>query len=480
MWSEENSLPAEGSMSGSITDRPYWNMEVETKLNTPEMKQIQMKNLQEMLRFMYDRSAFWKGLWDREKIDVNKIRSLEDFQGAFPVYTKDALRSLLMTEYIDRLGEGLMAIAGEFFCVSPRDLVLICSTSGTSGEPTPYTFTKKELELNTESLARACWRMGIRPGDVVVHAMGLSMFGAGMPVVIAMTQWGVTCIPLGAEAGTDRLLNFLRMLGLAYPQIDAMFITPSFAEYVAERAQEVIGQSVGDLKVRRLICGGEPGAGVPEVRKQLEGAWKARVFDGMGLGPMAFVCCDDDTYRGMHFITEDTALLEIVHPETFKPLPMEEGATGVMVMTPLKGESMTVVRHTPGDVIQVFTDPCPCGKTGLRIQMVGRIDDMLKVKGVMIYPAAVDNVITSFVPRVTGEFRIVLDEPPPKVTPPLKLKVERGEDLPDAQLDDLAGEIGEKMSRLLKVRPSIQWIPARSLERSTHKTRFIEKAYEKK
>ena len=467
-------------MTGQATERHYWNMEVETKLNTPEIKPVQLKNLREMLRYMYANSNFWKSLWDREKIDVEKIVSIEDFQKAFPVYTKDGLRNLLMTEYIDRLGEGLMSIAREFFCVPPEQLVLVCSTSGTSGEPTPYTFTKKELELNTESLARACWRMGVRPGNVVVHAMGLSMFGAGMPVVIAMTQWGVTCIPLGAEAGTDRLLNFLRMLGLAYSEIHAMFITPSFAEYVAEQAQEVIGQSVGDLKVRRLICGGEPGAGVPEVRKNLEQAWNARVYDGMGLGPMAFVSCNDDTYRGMHFITEDMALLEIVHPETLEPVPFEEGATGLMVMTPLKGESMTVVRHTPGDVVQVFTEPCPCGQTGLRIQMVGRTDDMLKVKGVMVYPAAIDNVITGFVPRVTGEFRIVLDEPPPKVSPPLRLKVEYGENVPVTELKGLAGEIGEKMHRLLKVRPKIEWIEPKSLERSTHKTRFIEKAYENK
>ena len=151
-----------------------------------------------------------------------------------------------------------------------------------------------------------------------------------------------------------------------------------------------------------------------------------------------------------------------------------------MVMTPLKGESMTVVRHTPGDVVQVFTEPCPCGQTGLRIQMVGRTDDMLKVKGVMVYPAAIDNVITGFVPRVTGEFRIVLDEPPPKVSPPVRLKVEYGEDVPVTELKGLAGEIGEKMHRLLKVRPKIEWIEPKSLERSTHKTRFIEKAYENK
>ena len=466
-------------MNGQTTDRPYWNMAVETKLNTPEIKPVQLRNLQEMLRTMYAGSRFWKTVWDREQVNVEKIGSVADFQKAFPVITKDALRSLLMAEYIDRLGEGLLSIAREFFCVPPENLVLVCSTSGTTGEPTPYTFTQKELEVNTESLARACWRMGLRPGNVVVHAMGLSMFGAGMPVVIAMTQWGVTCIPLGAEAGTDRLLNFLRLLGLVYPEIHGMFITPSFAEYVAERAQEVIGQPVADLRVRRLICGGEPGAGIPEVRRKIESTWNARVFDGMGLGPMAFVCCDDDTYRGMHFVTEDMALLEIVHPETLEPIPMEENATGLLVMTPLKGESMTVVRHTPGDVVQVSTEPCPCGKSGLRIRMLGRSDDMLKVKGVMVYPAAIDNVITGFVPRVTGEFRIVLDEPPPRVTPPLKLRVEYGEDAPLDQLQSLAAEIEERMHRLLKVRPRIEWVQPRTLERSTHKTRFIEKAYEK-
>jgi phenylacetate-CoA ligase len=138
---------------------------------------------------------------------------------------------------------------------------------------------------------------------------------------------------------------------------------------------------------------------------------------------------------------------------------------------------MTVARHTPGDVVQVFTEPCPCGASGMRIKMVGRTDDMLKVKGVMVYPAAIDNVITGMIPRVTGAFRIVLDEPPPKVTPPLKVKMEYGEDYPENKLDDLAREVSEKMHRLLKIRPQILWVKPKRLERSTHKTRFIEKAY---
>jgi len=98
----------------------------------------------------------------------------------------------------------------------------------------------------------------------------------------------------------------------------------------------------------------------------------------------------------------------------------------------------------------------------------------------MVYPAAIDGVITSFAPRVTGEFRIVLDGPPPRVAPPLKLKVEYGEGVKEEELEGLAKEVEEQMHTKLKFRPQIQWLPPQTLERSTYKTKFIEKAYEKK
>jgi phenylacetate-CoA ligase len=112
--------------------------------------------------------------------------------------------------------------------------------------------------------------------------------------------------------------------------------------------------------------------------------------------------------------------------------------------------------------------------------MIGRTDDMLKIKGVMVYPAAIDGVITGFVPRVTGEFRIVLDEPPPRVVPPLRLKIEYGEGVKEEELGRLATEIEETMHMKLKFRPKVLWVPPKTLERFTYKTKFIEKAYEKK
>ena len=129
---------------------------------------------------------------------------------------------------------------------------------------------------------------------------------------------------------------------------------------------------------------------------------------------------------------------------------------------------------------QVFTDPCPCGLSGLRYKVVGRSDDMLKVKGVPVYPAAIQGVINGFIPRLTGQFRIVLDVPPPRVIPPLKLKVEYGENVSEAELPTLEKELLNKMHAINKIKPDITWLKPNALERAVKKTQFLEKAYEKK
>jgi phenylacetate-CoA ligase len=107
------------------------------------------------------------------------------------------------------------------------------------------------------------------------------------------------------------------------------------------------------------------------------------------------------------------------------------------------------------------------------------VDDMLKIKGVMVYPPAIEGVINGFVPKLTGEFRIVLDERPPRVVPPLKLKVEYGEGTQEEQLETLAADIEEAMHRQIKIRPKIIWVPPYSLERFLKKKKYFEKTYEK-
>ena len=458
-----------------MEDRPYWNMEMEPLLNTPEMRQIQQKLLKPQLKMIYERSAIQKKYIDSLGVDVDKINTFEDLQHAFPPMDKHEMRQLVMSN----MGEGgIEGVLNDLLCAPLSDVVLLATTSGTTGEPTPYFFTKGDLELMYESMARVLWRCGLRPGDTVVHAMGLSMFGGGIPCILSLVNFGAGTIPVGAESGTERVLTFLNIVKMVKGGIDGVFMTPSFAEYVIEKCPEILNVEVKDLGIKRLLSGGEPGAGIDSVKKKIEGTFDCRIYDMMGLTSGFWCSCSHDEYQGMHFLRDDTCIMELINPETREPVPFEDGAIGEVVGTPLAGDSLNLIRFNSNDIMQVFTEPCPCGLSGARYKVIGRSDDMLKVKGVMVYPASIDNVITGFVPRVTGEFRIVLSEPPPRVVPPLKLKVEYGEDVPEDKLPALAAEIADKMHDSIKIRPEIAWIPPMSLERSAHKTQFIEKAYE--
>jgi phenylacetate-CoA ligase len=161
---------------------------------------------------------------------------------------------------------------------------------------------------------------------------------------------------------------------------------------------------------------------------------------------------------------------------------MEHGATGIMVGTSLHPEAAVWfdLRFTMNDIHQIFTTPCPCGLSGFRYKIIGRADDMLKVKGVPVYPAAIEGVIHSFPDKLTGSFRIILDEPPPRVIPPLKLKIEHSETIKYDDLPILEKEIQDRMHQLLKIRPAIIWMKPNTLERTVKKTQLLEKTYESK
>jgi phenylacetate-CoA ligase len=249
------------------------------------------------------------------------------------------------------------------------------------------------------------------------------------------------------------------------------------AEYLIEQAPKLIHKEVKDLGLKFMMCGAEPGAGIPEVKAKIEKSYNAKMFDiGAGIG----FSCDHEQYQGMHWLGDDLVYYELVDPDTKAPIPLEDGAKGEMLMTNLTTDGLISVRESAGDIHQVFTEPCPCGRSGFRYKVVGRADDMLKVKGIMVYPSHIKGVINEFVPRVTGEIRIILDEKPPRVVPPLKIRVEHAQGLEGAELDGLAKEISETMSRRLKINPQIVWAEPGSLERSHYKGKVFEKLYEEK
>ncbi len=441
----------------------YWNPQFEEILGSERMREIQLERLRVQVdRLIEHAPYFGRRLAENGVSSSADISSLQDWPKALPPFTKGDYRALM-----DDCENDVYRFLDETLPVPLDELACMAATSGTTGDPQPYPLTRYDLDqFWGEYLLRSRWRAGVRPGDRLIHAFALSMFLAGVPPLQCAREDGTMQIPVGAEAGAGRILKTAKFF-----RGNVLSCTPSLAEHMIERAPEILGAPISSLGISIIMCGGEPGAGLPAVRERIESAYGAKLYDlGAGMG----VSCDHPTYQGMHWVADDLCMYELVDPATHEPLALEDGVEGEAVFTTLVGGGLGWTRLTLGDIHQVTVSPCPCGASGLRYRIVGRVDDMLKVKGVIVYPAAIDSVVSSFIPRVTGEFRILLDEPPPRVVPPLKLRIEKGRELDAAGLPALEEEVVKAMKERLKFTPKIVWVEPDSLERSEHKTRFIE------
>ena len=409
-------------------------------------------------------SPFYRERFDAIGVDPTRLRGLDDLRAIPILITPDIHRELQNRSQAED-GHPF----GAHLTVNPNEIVAVSSTSGTTGDPTFYAFAERDVAITDALWQRALRFIGVQPGDRVLHGFGLSMYLAGIPLIRAMERMGVTAVPIGAEAGSEKLL---RMMRLVKPSVLAC--TPSYAEHLLERVPDVLGVQPHDMGITTIVCAGEPGAGLPEVRAKLEQGWGATVYDMLGgaHGIMMSSCGHADCYT-MHVLGDDHSVsTDLVDPDTKEPLDIVDGVRGERVKTSLDWSAQPPLRYSVGDMYQVFTEQCPAGIPGTRIKVLGRVDDLLIIKGVKLYPAAIKDVVNSFVPEITGELRIVLDGPPPRVTPPLRLRIEAGPETSDP--DGLAGRISAAMHSRLTVRPEIEIVPAGSLPRSTHKQQLIE------
>ena len=319
---------------------------------------------------------------------------------------------------------------------------------------------------------------GVQRGDRVLFIFALGIYAT------TMTLWGLrgigaVPIDIDARAGSELMLRFGELTRPRY-----MATTVSLAEHLIQKAPAVLGKDVRELGLKGVFLTGEVGVSIPEVKERIEDAYGCPAYDYWApAGHAIAVTCRAQDYCGMHGIAPElcTSFEDLVHPETKKPLPVEDGAIGEMVITSLKREAVPLIKYGSGDIVQISTKECPhCGFPGKRMKVIGRADDMLVVKGVNIYPAAIKQVVQSFKPKVTGEMRIVLKAPPPRVVPPLLLKLERSAVTRDPELPDLSGQIAQRMHDKLKIRPAIEWVEPESLEKSTRKTPIFERRYEEK
>lgn len=454
-----------------MTDRPYWNMEAETR-PLAEIREIQWQKLQAQMHYIYARSPhFYRPKFDAAGAHPKDIGSFEDFRKLPIMRSKEQDREA-QEDSTRRYGHPY----GTYLCAPLEDVTHIYCTSGTTGEPSFYTYTEPDLKINDECWARTYWRAGIRPGDTVLHGFGLSMWSAGVPIVRALAAMGARPIAAGAEGGIERMLMFARLT-----RPTAIVGTPALVQYIIEKCPAILGHSAAELGIKTIVVAGAPGAGLPDVRKHItEGFGGAKLFDSsQGAWGLGNVSCDCDEYQGLHVVSPEHCIwTDLVDPVTKAPLPLEHGAVGEGVITAMDHQAGPAFRYAFGDVIELATDACRCGAPGWRFRILGRVDDVLNVKGIKVYPAAIKNVVSAFSPRTTGELRIVLDQPPPLVNPPLKMKVEHGAGLTDGDIVALRGEIAEKLKGRLRISAVLEMVAPGSLERSTLKGKLIEKTYE--
>jgi phenylacetate-CoA ligase len=440
----------------------YYDRELET-LPWADVSAMTFEKARCQIARLYAASAHYRRRFDEAGVSPGDIRVPDDL-ARIPLFEKDE----------ERASQAADPPFGEHLCVGPAEVVRVYASSGTTGVPTFFALTAADLRTWDTIMGRAFWTMGMRPGDVFAGLGNLSMFVGGLPAVSAATAIGACGLPIGATAGTERTLELVRALGTT-----VMGATPSFAGYLGELVEKILGIPARDLGLRLLMVGGEPGGQIPAVRRQISDVWGCPVRDVMGIGEFAgAMWAESDDEAGMHFCAQAEIHLELIDHETGEPKAFEDGAEGELVYTAVEREASPLVRFRSHDHVKVRMSETPSGRTAPRITTLGRTDDMLLVRGVNVFPSAVRDVVASFVPQTTGHIRILLERPGPLVSPPVPVEVEVASAVPAEAWAALAGEVSQAVRSKLHFTADIRLIPEGTLPRTSLKTQYVHRAYE--
>jgi phenylacetate-CoA ligase len=343
-----------------------FNPEMET-IGRDELASLQLSRLQKTVAHAYANVAMYRKKLDDAGVRPEDIKSLEDIR-LLPFTVKDDLR--------DNYPFGM-------FAVPMRDVVRVHASSGTTGKATVVGYTKNDLAMWAEAVARMAVAGGASCDDIAQISFGYGLFTGALGLHYGLERLGATVIPVSA-GNTERQITLMRDFGTTL-----LVATPSYAMYLAETAERM--GVLGDLKVRIGLVGAE--GSTNELRNKIAEKFGAVVTENYGLseviGPGVAGECVYHT--GMH-ICEDLFYIEILNPETGEPV--QEGETGEVVITPLMKEALPILRYRTHDLSRFLPGECPCGRTTRRLaQLTGRTDDMLIIRGVNVFPSQIEGVL---------------------------------------------------------------------------------------
>ncbi len=414
---------------------------------------FQTEALGRQLAYVHAHSAYYRRRFDEAGFQPGDFRELADLQ-RLPLTTKQDYLAALEAD----------PPWGLALACDPKAVRRVHFSSGTTSRPTPDAWTGPDLARWADLYARASYSQGVREGDVFQCLFSYPWFVGGLGATASFERIGCAVIP-GGSGDTERQIDTLFAYGTT-----AIMATPSFAAHLAEVATRM-GRDLRRSKVRHVGVGGEPGAGVPATRTRLEELWGAKVFDCYGSLEFQPIAWDCAAQAGGHLM-EDFAHAEVIDPETGTAVP--DGTPGMLVLTHLDKQAFPLVRWATGDVVVRDSAPCACGRTHARLPggVRGRADDMIVIRGVNLFPTAVEDVVRAL-PGLADEYRIILDQsvrdPATGFPTGIRLQVEAAADAPP----DIGQRLADAIRTRLLVRAVVEVVPAMTLERFTHKAKRL-------
>ena len=421
---------------------PYFEAATET-LPRPQLRELQLRRLQELLDEILPSNAFYSA-----KLGTQRRVDSWDAYRELPFTTKQEIAQ-------DQLEQPPY---GTNVTYPLEQYIKLHQTSGTTGKAPIRVL---DTEASWEWWAR-CWGhvyrgAGIGPGDRVFFAFSFGPFIGFWAAYEGARTVGAMSVP-GGGMQTDQRLTAIFDNG-----ITALCCTPTYALRLAEEARR-LGLDLAGSSIHSTVHAGEPGASVPGVRARIEAAFRAQCHDHTGmteLGASGFTCQERS---GVHLI-ESEFIFEVIDPRTLEPVA--PGGQGELVATNLGRAGMPLIRYRTGDLVQVDESPCTCARTFARLPhgIMGRADDMVVVRGMNVFPSAIEGVLREF-PEVS-EFRIEVFRR--RSMAELKVLLEP---LPDSA-DDLAERAAERLQDRLLLRIPCELVPGGSLPRFELKARRV-------
>jgi phenylacetate-CoA ligase len=373
-------------------EQRYWNPVLET-LPHEKLRDLQFRKFRRLFDWGCEKSKFHRSLYDKAGIRPEDIRSFDDIR-RIPTVEKSMMRDIQRKDPFPY---------GDALCVPLEEVAEFRQTSGTTGQPVYQADTWQDWEWWSECWSYILWAQGYRPSDRVFLPFGYNVFVAFWAGHYAVEKIGAEIVPGGVLDTQARILKIQEL------RCTAMMATPTYVLGMADTARKM-GIDPTSLGIGKITCAGEPGASIPTTKKRMEDAWGAKVYDHAGateIGAWCFECVSQS--GGLH-VNEAFFLVEIQDVETGEYIE-EPGRRGKMIITALDRQAQPCIRFDSKDIIEWSAEPCPCGRTFRSIKggVVGRADDITKVKGVLLSPSAIEEVVRGL-DGLGNEFEVIVDK----------------------------------------------------------------------